>query len=225
MALKQHETHNAPPDQAQRGAHRACRRHDARRGRLLAGEVALPLLGCRLPDLPWRPRPGRAAAQLALDGERGLELAPRRCSATARLMRPTALDAACGGQNFRRTPRILSMNSCVFAASQHVVDDAELERLLEASTRHVTLHHELDGLALDCDKPPGAACRPCREHAQVHSGRPILPAPLRAMRMSAAMAISRPPPTVWPLRRRDDELGRLLETVERLVGVQAEVVL
>ena len=33
----------------------------------------------------------------------------------------------------------------------------------------------------------------------VTSGRPILPAPLRAMRRSQASAISRPPPTVCPL--------------------------
>ena len=31
------------------------------------------------------------------------------------------------------------------------------------------------------------------------SGMPILPAPCRAMRMSAAIATSSPPPTVWPL--------------------------
>ena len=57
------------------------------------------------------------------------------------------------------------------------------------------------------------------------SGSPILALPLRAMRRSQAIATSSPPPTQWPLMRGDHQLRRLLEAAERLVGVQAEVVL
>src|SRR5438876_653515 len=41
----------------------------------------------------------------------------------------------------------------------------------------------------------------------VTSGRPIFPASLRAMRRSAAIAISRPPPTVCPFRAAMTSLG------------------
>jgi len=41
----------------------------------------------------------------------------------------------------------------------------------------------------------------------VTSGSPILPAPLRAIRMSAAIAISSPPPTVWPFSAAITSLG------------------
>ena len=37
------------------------------------------------------------------------------------------------------------------------------------------------------------------QHAERDFGQPILPPPCRAMRMSAAIATSSPPPTVWPL--------------------------
>ncbi len=73
---------------------------------------------------------------------------------------------------------------------------------------------------------PAAACRRCRaaRRARLPAGRSCR-ASFRAMRMSAASATSSPPPDRVAVERRDHELRRLLEPRQRLVRVQAEVVL
>ena len=60
---------------------------------------------------------------------------------------------------------------------------------------------------------------------RVTSGRPILPASLRAMRRSRGHRDLEAAADRVAVQGRDDELGRVLEAQQRLVGVQAEEVL
>src|SRR5262245_43458119 len=143
-----------------------------------------------------------------------------RPDCTARLIRPTALLALRGGVNCVAYSWIASLKfgtshtsftrPIVFASSNESSCPATIISMARALPT---------SRANRCVPPvPGSTPR-------ATSGRPILPPSLRAIRMSAASATSRPPPTVWPVQRGNDELRRLREAVERLVRVKAEVVL
>ena len=99
----------------------------------------------------------------------------------------------------------------------------ELLRLLEGD--QAAGDHQLDGAGLADEAGEALGAAGAGEHAEGDLGQADLAGAFLAIRMSAAMAISRPPPTVCPSSAAMHQLGRLLQAVQRLVGVQAEVVL
>src|ERR1039457_3347983 len=121
---------------------------------------------------------------------------------TARLMRPTAFAALLGGVNWRAYSMMFSIKPSRSKMSFTMPYSC-------ASSNENVLPVIISSMALlfptrrdrRCVPPvPGSTPR-------LTSGRPILPASLRAMRRSAAMAISSPPPTQWPLIAAITSLG------------------
>src|SRR6266545_4585890 len=113
---------------------------------------------------------------------------------TDRLMSPTALEALCGGQNCLAYSTTCSQNASAgkisltrpssFARSNEKVSPFTISSI---ASDFPTIR------ARRCVPPvPGRTPR-------LTSGSPILPAFSFARRRSHAMAISSPPPTVWPL--------------------------
>ena len=117
-----------------------------------------------------------------------------------------ALDVAdrlAGAVRRRELPRVVEQRVAKAPAVQlglapDLIDQAELARLFERQQR---AGRPSTRSPWPCrPAAPAAACRRCRASTpSATSGRPIFPPPCRAMRMSAAIATSRPPPTVWPL--------------------------
>ena len=106
----------------------------------------------------------------------------------------------------------------------HLVDETDRLRLVE---RHQPPVDRSSPSPAPCRRAArAAACRrsPAARRAPLPAGRFCRPS-FFAMRMSAAIATSRPPPTVWPFSAAMTSLRRLLEAVHRLVRVQAEVIL
>ena len=120
-------------------------------------------------------------------------------------MRPTALDARFGGQNDSAYFWTFSRNSSLVAVSQIWFTIPSCWPRSKSNVSPLTISSIavllLIRRARRCVPPvPGST-------PSVTSGSPILPAPLRAMRRSAAMAISSPPPTVWPFSAAITSLG------------------
>ncbi len=120
-------------------------------------------------------------------------------------MRPTALEALFGGQNCSAYFWTLSLNSSLFADSQMWFTMPSCWPRSKSKVSPVTISSIATLLLTSRASrwvPPVPGSTP-----SVTSGSPILPAPLRAMRMSAAIAISSPPPTVWPFKPAITSLG------------------
>jgi hypothetical protein len=104
---------------------------------------------------------------------------------------------------------------------EDLIDNAELFSAFEIE--QLARRHQLNRFRLANDAhrrcvPPVPGSTPSET-----SGSPILPAPFRAMRMSAAIATSKPPPTQWPLIAAITSFG-VCSNAKRFVGVQAEIV-
>ena len=106
----------------------------------------------------------------------------------------------------------------------HIVDDAE--RLAPRRTTSAAPSPSARSRAPSRPVGPAAACRRCpaARRARPRAGRSCR-ASLRAIRMSAASATSSPPPTVCPFSAAMTSFGVCSSRSQRLVRVQAEVVL
>src|SRR5215472_2653829 len=121
---------------------------------------------------------------------------------TARLILPTALAALLGGQNCRAYSMTLSMNPSRSKMSFTIPSSC-------ASSKEKVFPVTINSMALLFPTSRDRRCVPPvpGRTPRLTSGSPIFPASLRAMRMSAAMAISNPPPTVCPLSAAITSLG------------------
>src|SRR5256714_6591754 len=121
---------------------------------------------------------------------------------TARLMRPTAFAALFGGQNCRAYSMIFSMKPSRSKMSFTMPSSC-------ASSNEKVLPVTISSMALLFPTSRESRCVPPvpGRTPRFTSGNPILPASLRAIRMSAAMAISSPPPTQCPLMAAITSLG------------------
>src|SRR5436190_1042315 len=121
---------------------------------------------------------------------------------TDRLMRPTAFDALCGGQNCFAYRMTCSQNS--FAGRISCTMPSSLARSNENSSPFAinSIARALPTSRASRWVPPVPGSTP-----RFTSGSPILPAFSLASRMSHAIAISSPPPTVWPFSAAIVSLG------------------
>src|SRR6266850_4993108 len=190
--------------------------------RLPGGEVRLALLDVGAQAFLGVVALEQLLLQLALDRQRRLER-----DLDAALHR--ALDAAHRLRGAVRRAEALGvlldlLHELVGARGlPDLVDDAELLRALEVE--RLARHHELDRgrLVDEPGQPLGAAG--AREHAQRDLGEPDL---ARTLARDAEIGRHRdlePAAHGVPVERRDHELGGLLEAVEGLVRMEAEVVL
>src|SRR6185312_1779009 len=135
----------------------------------------------------------QALLQFALHGKGGLErnLQP---VCTLRLMLPTAFAALLGGVNWRAYSITFSMKPSRSKMSLMMPSSFASSKVKVLPVTISSMALLLPTIRLRRCVPPVPGRTP-----RLISGSPILPASRRAMRMSAAMAISSPPPTQCPL--------------------------
>src|SRR4051812_43996191 len=104
-----------------------------------------------------------------------------------------------------------------------VVDDADAHRLLEVD--QAAGDHEVDRQALAHAAGQALGAAGAREHAQGHLGEADLARALLGNQDVRRHGDLEAAAHRVPFERRDDQLGGLLQPVQGLVGVQAEVVL
>src|SRR5437764_3363066 len=121
---------------------------------------------------------------------------------TARLIRPTARAALCGGQNCCAYSATDSRNR--WAGKISLTSPSSLPRSTENVSPFaiISIANALPTTLASRCVPPSPGSTP-----RLTSGRPIRPAPSLARRTSHASAISSPPPTVWPLSAAIVSLG------------------
>ena len=145
---------------------------------------------------------------------------------TARLMWPTALLALLRRRELLRVvdaPRRAKVRPFRSRLAPDVIDQADVLRLLEREQR--ADRHQLDRLGLaDQPREPLRAAG-ARQHAERHFGHADLAAALPRDADVGRHRHLEPAADGVAVERGDHELRRLLEPVQRLVGVQAEVVL
>ncbi len=139
-----------------------------------------------------------------------------------RFTRPTAIGALLGEQNCLRVrENLLCERSCI--AFVNLVDDAHFLGQLEAE--RTTGYDQLDrlGFSDQAREPLGSAGS--GQHAETDFRKPDLSAVAARDPNIAGHRDLEPAADGVSVERGDHELRRLLETRQRLVGVQAEVVL
>src|SRR5437773_3354495 len=107
----------------------------------------------------------------------------------------------------------------VVLRGQHLVDQAELLRPVERE--QLALDHQLDRQRLADDAGEPLRAPRAGQHAEVDLGEADLAGVLLRQPQIAGHGDLEPTADGMPVERSDGELGRVLQAVQRLVGVQA----